>query len=47
MARLDGLKSLLQNPVAVQKLLLWLVISGLVLLLVEIRFEHKTVLAEK
>jgi hypothetical protein len=46
-ARLEGLKSLLQNPVAVQKLLLWLVISGLVLLLVEIRFEHKTVLAEK
>ncbi len=36
-----------QDPVIVQKLAVFLLLSGLALLLIEIRFEHQVVLAKK
>lgn len=40
-------RQLLQRPEAIQKILLWLVLGGLFILVVEIRFEHRVVLSEK
>jgi hypothetical protein len=44
---MTALRTLLQRPEAIQKILLWLVLAGLFILLVEIRIEHRAVLGEK